>query len=476
MKHLFFIVIAFFATLGIFSGSCISDSISTSPSDILTFSCDTVNFDTVFTGVGTPTARLVVANRAKKGIMISSIRLKSDQSNFQINVDGVSGKEFHNVEIWKEDSIFIFIECLIPDADTSEISRVEDILEFVTNGVEQDVLLEAYGQNVTRLRNHRVSSEMLLTADRPYVVFDSLVVEPQGVLRIDPGVNLLFHENAQLIVHGRVEAIGAPDKMIQIRGDRLDNVLPDIGYDILAGQWQGIRITAESYGNRLEYIDMRSTREGLMLDSCAYREQTKLTLRNNWLHNSQGTVLQASNSTVEAYGVCFSEAADAVVDISGGNAKFVQCTFANNYLFAAISRPLLCLYNVTQEDAEKNDVPAMNGSFENCIIYGIAKDMNIEDFKDTKVYFRNVSMKSKGENGDNFIDCLWETDPLFLTVRPDYYFNYHVAPDSSVIGMGNPNFLNSMSLTDMDGINRLDATPDHRPTLGAYATAISTEK
>ena len=44
--------------------SCISDAITTSPSDVLTFSRDTVSFDTVFTDVGTPTARLVVHNRA----------------------------------------------------------------------------------------------------------------------------------------------------------------------------------------------------------------------------------------------------------------------------------------------------------------------------------------------------------------------------------------------------------------------------
>ena len=53
--------------------SCISDAISTSPHDVLTFSRDTVSFDTVFTGVGTPTARLIVSNKAKKGIKINSV-------------------------------------------------------------------------------------------------------------------------------------------------------------------------------------------------------------------------------------------------------------------------------------------------------------------------------------------------------------------------------------------------------------------
>lgn len=52
--------------IGLTATSCISDAVSTSPNDILTFSRDTVSFDTVFTDLGTPTARLIVANRAKK--------------------------------------------------------------------------------------------------------------------------------------------------------------------------------------------------------------------------------------------------------------------------------------------------------------------------------------------------------------------------------------------------------------------------
>ena len=77
MKKAFLVLMTMIGWIGLITTSCISDSISTSPTDILTFSRDTVNFDTVFTDLGTPTARLVVANRAKKGIVISSIRLKT---------------------------------------------------------------------------------------------------------------------------------------------------------------------------------------------------------------------------------------------------------------------------------------------------------------------------------------------------------------------------------------------------------------
>lgn len=466
MKRIFPLILTIVAFLGLILSSCISDAVSTSSADILTFSRDTVSFDTVFTDLGTPTARLIVFNRNKKGVEISSIRLRQEESPFSINVDGRSGKTFSDVEIRGNDSIYMFIECFIPETSSAEPYLVEDELEFVTNGVTQTVRLEAYGQNVTRLRAHRVSTELTLGPERPVVVFDSLVVEPQGVLRILPDTRLLFHDGAELIVHGRIEAVGEPGKLIQMRGDRLDNVLPDVGYDILAGQWKGVRISENSFDNRLEYVDMRSTSEGLLLDSCADLSRSKLLLRNSWLHNSQGSALTAKYSKVDAYGVCFSEAADAVVDLTGGEYRFVQCTFANNYLFSAIMNPIVSLYHLLPEHVYDNELPLMKASFENSIIYGLAADLNEGDLLGSEVYFRNVSLKSAGTDDENFINCLWDTDPLFLTDRPVYYFNYHVRPDSPVIGMGDPAFVGPESLIDIDGFDRLS---DGNPTLGAYA-------
>ena len=239
--------------------SCIDDAMTTSSSDVLTFSRDTVDFDTVFTDVGTPTARLIVSNRAKKGINISSIKFRNTDTWFRFNVDGVSGTEFHDVDIRGRDSIYVFIECFIPETQDASPGLVEDELEFITNGVTQTVRVEAYGQNVTRLRNVRLSSDTRFTADRPYVIFDSLTVEKGVRLTIDPGVQMLFHDGASLVVEGSIEALGEAGKMIAMRGDRIDNVLPDVPYDILTGQWEGVRIAPESFDNRMEYVDMHTT-------------------------------------------------------------------------------------------------------------------------------------------------------------------------------------------------------------------------
>lgn len=455
---------------GLIVSSCISDAISSSPSDTLTFSRDTVNFDTVFTDLGTPTARLIVSNRAKKGINISSIRLRRQDSNFSLNVDGISAREFSNVEIMARDSIYVFIECFIPSDSSMEPALVEDELEFVTNGVTQTVRLEAYGQNVTRLAAAVIDSDTRLTPDRPYVVFDSLVVAKDAVLSIDPGVKMLFHNDAVMKVYGRLEAVGDPQNIIEMRGDRMDNVLPDVSYDIMAGQWQGIIFAPSSAENRMEYVDMRSTVFGVIArsdpDAVPDYSQSKLLLRNSWLHNSQSTVLFSDFCRIDAFGVCFSEAADAVVSLRGGEHRFVQCTFANNYLFSAISMPIVSLFHLKPNELYDDPRPLMKASFENSIIYGITTGINEGNLDETDVFLRNVSLKAAGTDDEHFIECLWETDPLFLTVRPKYYFNYHVAEDSPVIGKGNPAYITPESLYDIDGVDRLSSGA---PTLGAYA-------
>lgn len=464
MRYLLLAIVAMLAAIGV--QSCISDDFNTSSSVRLRFSTDTVAFDTVFTDLGTPTARLKVFNPDKKAISISSIAFRNAESAFSMNVDGVSGTTFHDVEIRGGDSIFIFIECYIPESQQREPFLIEDKLMFNTNGTEQSVVVEAYGQNVTRLRNVEVTQDMTMTADLPYVVFDSLTVRPGATLRIEPGAKLLFHDKASLVVEGKLEVLGAPGKLIDMRGDRLDNVLPDVGYDIMAGQWKGVRIAADSFDNRIEYCNMRSTVEGLRIDSTADLTRTKLTLVNSWLHNSQSTVIDSKYAKVDAYGCIFSEAAEAVVRLTGGEHRFSQCTLANYYLFAISSEPILSLYHVMPEELIHVDSPnpLMRASFENSIIYGMNSDINIGDLTGSEVYLRYVLMKAAGSDDANFIHCLWDTDPMFETIREDYVFNYRLKPDSPAIGAGDPSLVPEQSLEDIDGVRRL--TP---PALGAYA-------
>lgn len=465
MNFFRYIFLALLASLGLICASCINDDITTSPSAMLSFSRDTVSFDTIFTEIGTPTARLVVHNKNNKGVNISYIGFKNPETLYRLNVDGQSGQTFNNVEIRANDSIYIFIECRPKTAESTKPELIEDQLEFITNGVTQHVDVMAWGQNVTRLKGITLDDDMILTAEQPYVIFDSLVVAPQSTLHIQPGTQLLFHDNAKLVVKGTLNACGEVDKLIDMRGDRLDNVLPNIKYDIMAGQWAGVTFEASSFNNRMEYVNLRSTKYGVSIDSCANLSQPKLTLINSWLHNSQGNVLTSRYAHVDAYGCVFSEAAKDIVALYGGKHNFVHCTIANQYLFSGITGASLALYHCLPDDMNNNSQPLMQANFTNGIIYGLGAPLNKGDLSGSNVFLQRMLIGANGEDDDNFIECIWNQDPLFYTIREDYIFDYRLQPDSPAIGAGYNSFVSSSCQYDMYGNDRLQ---HGFPDLGAF--------
>ena len=143
----------------------------------------------------------------------------------------------------------------------------------------------------------------------------------------------------------------------------------------------------------------------------------------------------------------------------------MQCTIANNYLFSAVTQSNLTLAHCLPKENEDNPLPLMKASFENCIIYGIGTPITPGDLAESQVFLRNVLLKADGNDDDNFINCIWNEDPLFYTVRSDYYFNYRLMPDSPALGKGTPEFVTPLCLYDMDGLDRLASG---NPDLGAY--------
>ncbi len=68
------------------------------------FSSDTVYLDTVFTSIGSSTYNLRIYNQADHNIKIGSIRLgQGSDSQFRLNVDGMHGQDFNDIEILAND-------------------------------------------------------------------------------------------------------------------------------------------------------------------------------------------------------------------------------------------------------------------------------------------------------------------------------------------------------------------------------------
>ena len=91
--------------------SCRNDFETVASTGSLEFSKDTVYLDTIFSNIGSSTYNLKVYNRSDEDINIPTLRLaQGEASSYRLNVDGMPGKVFENVQVLAKDSIFIFIE------------------------------------------------------------------------------------------------------------------------------------------------------------------------------------------------------------------------------------------------------------------------------------------------------------------------------------------------------------------------------
>ena len=320
---------------GLFT-ACIDDSFTTSPGDVLTFSTDTVNLDTIFTNEGTSTRTFKVYNRNDKSLRISSISLgKGSSSAFIVNVDGLSGISFTNTEIRGNDSLFVFVIANVAETGQSGLVDVRDSLVFVTNGVTQHVKLLARTQDAKRMRGATLNSDTLLTAEKPFIVYDSLVVAPTATLTIEPGATLYFHNGAALEVYGKLIAEGTPDARVTLRGDRLDRMFDNLPYDNLAGQWGGIRFHEGSFDNRITHAMVRGTTWGIKCDSTDL-SRTTLTIHNSIIHNSTANLIDIACNRVRITNSELSDAGYSVLSIQRGIIDVTHCTLVNYYFYDMI--------------------------------------------------------------------------------------------------------------------------------------------
>lgn len=465
--HILFLLTAITACM---LSSCIDDSFTSDAADQPKFSVDSLKMGVVFTDAMTTTHRFTVRNTASKSLSISRISLSGDGAQyFRLNVDGFSGRDFSNVEIRAKDSIYVFVEATLPENHDEIPVEINAYVDFLTNGITRSVVLSAFGQDVNRLHALTITEDTEFDSPLPYQIFDSLVVAKGALLTVAPGAQLLFHDKASLIVHGQLICAGTPDSPVILSGDRTGNVVGDISFDLMSRQWDGIGFTAGSKGNVLSHTIVKNTTYGVVLDGeDASAGETSIWLHNSRLRNSGATVLASFHADVVATGCEFAEGGGGLVYLHGGSHVFNHCTFANYYLFSALGGPALSLNHISSDDEDESGLPLLKADISNSILYGLGTDILPADLTGTDVTLRYCLLKSKGEDDDNFINCIWDTDPLYYTVRNEYYFDYRLKDESPAIGAANPELTLDDASVDAYGLPR-----GIQPDLGAYVFSPS---
>ena len=152
MKKIIYFVLA--VSILITWSSCRKDFEFSASKGNLRFSKDTIYLDTVFTNIGSSTYNLKVYNRSNDDISIPTVRLGlGEASEYRLNIDGMPGKEFENIEILAKDSMYIFIETTIDINDfvnTDGTYLYTDQIEFDSGTnlqtVELVLLIGMYSQ------------------------------------------------------------------------------------------------------------------------------------------------------------------------------------------------------------------------------------------------------------------------------------------------------------------------------------------
>lgn len=345
---------------------------STNPSHHLLFSNDTIHFDTIFTTIGSSTRVLKVYNRNEENLKLSSVRLVgSEQSGFRVNVDGHSGREFNDLEIRSNDSMYIFVEVKVDPQDKANPILIKDSLIFqMTNGIQQDVKLLAYGQDVLKLHGKVIDKDTVFNSLRPILVYDSLRVNEGVTLTIEPGTRLYFHDKIYCHIYGTLKVNGTLWEPVVFRGDRMDWLL-NINYDRIAGQWGGIHFYESSYDNHLQYADIHSGDYGIRCDSSDI-DRMKLKLENSIVHNMRGDCLNFTHSKVLVGNCQITNARKNCVSLTGGDNEFIHCTIASFYLGLNnhdLPREGVAVY---LRNTEEN--PLIKADFRNCLITGSGQD------------------------------------------------------------------------------------------------------
>ena len=482
MKNLFLASIFFCLCAGIFF-SCKDDNFTSNSSYKLSFSTDTLFFDTVFTiPIATPTKRIMVYNNTSENIRIENINLFSNNNYFQVNVNGRSGTVFHDVELRSKDSLFIFVQVLVNELGQNAPLYILDALEFRYNGNLQKIILQTYGQDVHWRRKFTIAENTRWTNDKPYLIYDTLTVENDVALHIDAGATLYFHNGATMVVKGTLNVEGNASDPVIFRGDRTDNLFSGLPYDKLSGQWGGILLTKESTGNRINGAMIRNGTFGIQIDPAEIQSGVhRLILSNSQIHNTKQTAFKATNATAYVYNSVISNGAYTCVLLEGGEYRFNQSTIAN---YPGSTRIFGALILSNHEQFETNQLIPLKAEFNNCIIYGSSqqeiKTYNLNGngnaMNDFNYTFRSCLIRYQSNQytarpefnlqSDAFQNVIWNEDPAFLSVDNDSY-NFHIRISSAAIEKGDPEIITSYSecATDKDEVVR---SPYKNPDIGAY--------
>lgn len=470
---------AFLLVLVLMITGCRRDDFYEGNDIVLTFSTDTLRFDTVFTRIGSATRIVKIFNPVSEPVKVNLSMDENTQRFFRFNAEGVKGPEATNIEINGRDSVYIFVEVTIdPDQPLSASPFItEGQIRVNVNGNEQIIYLEAFGQNANYVPGIRKGAVSLLSCNlgevtwsdpKPYVIYGILYIDSCR-LNLPPGTRVYVHGgivrdttsiyNDGLIVcleNGRIVSKGTVDQPVIIQGDRLEPAFAEV-----KNQWVGVLFAPKSKGNQLEHTTIKNSIIGVQVDSLA-----QLQMKSCRIYNTGNAGIIGRHGFIAADNcLVYNNDGQAVLLRHGGSYQFQYCTLASySGRSEAVSMNNYYCYEFPCQFAYVNPLDAL---FVNCIIAGGGNDEIGIDYagdRSTLFYkFENCLVKVDRLLDDNnhpdffnyCMDCYDHTvgEKLFLDQNKN---DFRLDTMSVALGKARPIFV----MEDIDGKPRKTTNPD----------------
>ncbi len=474
--------------------SCKKDSVLTDSSARLDFSEDTILFDTVFTSVGSTTQYLLVYNNNNQPVNISRIWLaKGGSSYYRINVNGLPGNSFNDIEIRAKDSLWIFIEVTIdPNPNANTPFLVTDSILFELNGNIQDVDLVAFGQDAhfivpdkaikfedgsgfpySIVGGNNVTCGTVVEWDsiKPYVVYGYAVVDSCTTLKIKEGTKIYFFNNSGLWIYryGNLQVEGTKDHPVTFQGTRLEQTYTDV-----PNQWDRIWIN-EQGSNSINYAVVKNSFIGIQAEDTwnetynPLNEPSNLKLTNTIIKNNS-IGLYAKTFKIDMDNCVVANSGSYCTAVTqGGDYTFRQNTFANYWRYEQRSTPTFFMNDFISDGVNNIHIP-LEAHISNSIIYGNTDneiEIDLVDSANDVYDFKNCLFKVDETvtniSNSHFINALKNLDPQFENTNEN---DYHFSDSSPCVDAGDAVLIQTPPiLKDLDGEDRVKGT---NPDLGAY--------